>query len=349
LLPWLVTGFAISGLIVFVPFWVSLVLAAWFAVLTRPLFLKLSRPFHGRHRAAAVMTVGVVVALLLPVTLLAVSLVGSVIELVQTVLQSESGKSALKTLVSKDGTEPGQAVPPAAFGVEQAIGIVRDYGERAWSLLKAVASAGLRVVLGFFIFICASYAFLADGPRIYSWLVAHAPVSPAHARRFGMAFVETGRGLFFGVGLTALAQGVTATIAYLALGIPRAVILGALTAVGSLIPSVGTALVWVPLTIGLFLTGMTVKAVVLLALGVFVIGTIDNVLKPVLSRRAKLKLPVIVVMLAMLGGIAVFGAWGLILGPLLVRLAVEALAIAREQGLVGSSALSPPARPEHST
>ena len=127
-------------------------------------------------------------------------------------------------------------------------------------------------------------------------------------------------------------QGVLATITYVALGVPRALVLGMLTCVASLIPSVGTALVWVPVAGGLALAGRTAPAVVMALVGVFVIGTVDNFLRPVFARFGKLELPTFVLLTSIFGGLAIFGTWGVILGPLFARLAKEALVLAREDG-----------------
>jgi predicted PurR-regulated permease PerM len=99
-------------------------------------------------------------------------------------------------------------------------------------------------------------------------------------------------------------------------------VLGLLTTAAALIPSVGTALVWVPVTAGLFLAGRDQAALVLLGVGLFV-SVVDNLVRPGLSRYGKLELSSFVVLVAMLGGVAAFGGFGLLLGPLFVRLAVE--------------------------
>jgi predicted PurR-regulated permease PerM len=80
----------------------------------------------------------------------------------------------------------------------------------------------------------------------------------------------------------------------------------------------------------LWLNGRPIAALVLLGVGAF-ISLADNLLRPVLARHARLQLPTFVVLVSMLGGIAAFGAWGLMLGPLFVRLAVEGLSILREK------------------
>jgi predicted PurR-regulated permease PerM len=103
-----------------------------------------------------------------------------------------------------------------------------------------------------------------------------------------------------------------------------------LTLLFSMIPAIGTGLVWVPVAAGLALTGRVPAAIALALVGFFLISTVDNLARPWLARRGQLKLPSYVVMVAMFGGIELIGAWGLILGPLVVRLAKEALLIRAE-------------------
>jgi predicted PurR-regulated permease PerM len=122
-----------------------------------------------------------------------------------------------------------------------------------------------------------------------------------------------------------------ATAIYASLGVPNSILLGLLTGALSFFPGLGTALVWIPIAVILAVTGHVVRAVILAVLGMGVISTIDNVLRPFLARAGQLKLPVAVVFVSMLGGLLLVGGWGLLLGPLLVRLAVEAFAIARER------------------
>ena len=132
-----------------------------------------------------------------------------------------------------------------------------------------------------------------------------------------------------GVGLTALAQGAGATVGYVACGVPQPWVLGLVTVFASLIPSIGAGLVWAPVSLGLFLAGRTGAAAAMLAIGCFV-SLMDNALRPLLSKYGQLKMHGLLLFIAMLGGIAMFGAGGLLLGPLLVRIAIELLTMLRE-------------------
>src|SRR4051812_47613094 len=118
--------------------------------------------------------------------------------------------------------------------------------------------------------------------------------------RFKNAFHETGRGLIIGVGLTCVAQGLVAAIAYLCLQIPRWYALGALTGLCSLIPILGTALVWIPITIGFFIQQAYIKAFIMILVGVLVIGSVDNLLRPVFSKLGSLQMSTLLLLIQFL-------------------------------------------------
>lgn len=94
-------------------------------------------------------------------------------------------------------------------------------------------------------------------------------------------------------------------------------------------------MVWGPVAVGPALTGHWGRAFIMVAIGIFVIGLVDNLLRPLLSRHGSVQLPMFGLLVAMFGGPATVGAWGLLLGPLLVRLAVEAVSIERDERVEG--------------
>ncbi len=303
-----------------------IILAAWMAHLLRPTYRRAVRWTRGRDRAAAFLTVALVLALLIPVAAAAATLVTGGRDLVALVMKSEGGRGALKALVSSGANGAGGPTLPTL----DVPALLREYGGGAWTAISQVANASADIALAIFVFYAAFFASLVHAHRPHRWLLRHAPLGPRTVTRFVRAFHEAGRGLLVGTGLTALVQGALATIAYLALGVPRAFVLGLFTMIAAVIPSVGTALIWVPIAAGLALTGSVIKAVILAGIGIGVIGVADNVLRPVLTHTAHLEMDPTLVLLAMLGGLSAFGTFGLFLGPLLVRLAMEALAVARE-------------------
>lgn len=307
--------------------------AAWTALSARHVQLPLARLFGERPRVAAVLTVLMLTLLVVPAALLLVSLVTDAIALVQQLLTSDRAHDLLERLVRPaDGGDPGSP---------DVIGMVMEQSERAWLVGRQIAGTAMRGFVGLFILVSGTYAFLIDGERWYAWLETHAPIGRTSVRRLANAFEETGRGLFVGIAGAGLAQGLAATAVYLAIGVPQPFALGLLTLVFSVIPAVGTAMVWLPVAAGLALTGRPGAAVVLVVAGVALIGTLDNILRPLLSRRGHLQLPSFVVLLSMFGGIELMGGWGVVMGPLIVRLAKETLEIRESSHRLDGAVVDP--------
>jgi predicted PurR-regulated permease PerM len=114
-------------------------------------------------------------------------------------------------------------------------------------------------------------------------------------------------------------QGILGGILFAILGINAAVLWGALMAVLSLLPALGSGLVWGPAAVILFATGHMVKALILLGAGVLVIGLVDNLLRPLLIGRDT-RMPDYLVLLSSLGGLTVFGVSGLVIGPIIAAM-----------------------------
>ena len=316
----------VGALVVFWPLWPPLVLAAWTAALARPLLKRFDRALKGRARAAAALSLMLFVVLALPLTLMTIGVFAGAQELITTVQGSPTAVGALQTLIKNDGGATGMPT-----NLADAMALVQRTGMQGLGLLTNVAGAAAKGLIGLFIYFAGAYTLLLEAPVTWSWIKRHSPLKPEHSQRLGDAFHETGRGLLVGVGLTSAAQGLTAMIIYLALGVPRALVLGPLTGIASIIPMVGTALVWAPLALGFFVTDHPVKGVVLVALGLGVIGVIDNFLRPVFARIGALNMPLFLLFISVFGGLAVFGTWGALIGPLIVRLAMEALAISKDE------------------
>jgi predicted PurR-regulated permease PerM len=278
----------------------------------------------------ALLTALLVAVILVPIALIAISLIGDAVELAKRLAASPELRTMFEKLVT-DGATTTAGAGGSEPSAPNPLSLVMQHGDRAWNILSMVFAVAAKVIIGLFIFISSVYVVLADGPKAYHWLERHSPLEQRTLKRFGHAFMETGRGLFIGVGGAGLAQAIIATIAYVIIGVPEPFVLGLLTLAASVVPSVGTAFVWVPVAIGLALTGRTDAAIGLSLVGVVVIGSIDNVVRPFLAKWGKLDLPAFLIMISMFGGLALLGAAGIILGPLVLRLAKEAIDIAHEE------------------
>lgn len=328
---WLLAALVFAAGYMFWPFLPWMVLALWLGLYGRKIHQPLTKRLGGHTSLSATITVSLLLVLVVPIAAVVTSIILDAIVLVQNLMASEEVKAVLVKLVQR-GQRP-EDVRDAQEAIGSASGIVDvvvAQGDRAWAIVQSVAGMAARFLIGMLIMVTGIYGILVDGRAWYEWIERHSPLEPEHFRRFGDAFVETGRGMWWGIGGAGLLQALVATIAYIAIGVPSALALGALTLLFSVIPAIGTAVVWVPVAAGLALTGRPIAAISMAIVGLAVISTIDNVARPWLAHRGKLKLPTWIVLIGMFGGVELIGAWGLILGPLIIRLAKEALMISRD-------------------
>jgi predicted PurR-regulated permease PerM len=322
--PWVIV-LLVAAALMMARFVGWIVLAIWLGGFAGGLHARLSRLLRGHVHLAALITVIVLSLLLVPALALIAVVIVDAISLIRNLFQTTEARGVLVQLVSD-----GEAT--ASTSVRD---LLLSQGDRAWLIAKQVAGATARIVIGLFILFAGIYAVLVNGRRWYAWLEEYAPWGAEATRRFAAAFTETGRGLAIGIIGAGALQALLATGAYLVLGVPQALALGLLTLIFSIVPVVGTAIVWVPVAAGFAITGRTVEAIGLFLFGVTVIGTIDNLVRPYLARRGKLALPTFVVLVSMFGAIELFGAWGILFGPLVVRLAKEALEMRRDEAVPG--------------
>jgi len=302
------------------PFAGWVVLALWLSGFARGLHERLARKLRGRTHLAAFITVLMMMMVLVPVGAVVTTLVLDSIAFLAQLTESERVHSLLVSLVSDRNPNP-----------EASIGeLLLMQGERAWGVVRLILTSAAQIIIGMVVLLAGMYAMLIEGRRWYRWAEDHLPITPSAFRRFAEAFVETGRGIMFGVAGAGLLQAIAATAAYLVLGVPQALPLGLLTLIFSIVPVVGTALVWLPVAVGLALTGRLYEGIGLGIYGAVVIGSLDNFARPWLTRFGSLQLPGFVVLVSMFGAVELFGGWGILFGPLIVRLAKEALEVRRE-------------------
>ena len=173
--------------------------------------------------------------------------------------------------------------------------------------------------LGLALMAYLAFFLLRDGSKLIELMIKALPLGDERERLLFSKFAEVTRATVKGNLLIAIIQGALGGFIFWVLNIQGALLWGVVMAIVSLLPAVGAALVWVPAAIYLAATGDTVSAVILTAFGTIVIGLSDNLLRPVLVGRDT-KLPDYIVLLSTLGGLAMFGINGFVMGPLVAAL-----------------------------
>ena len=192
-------------------------------------------------------------------------------------------------------------------------------------LYQSVSTISANVInffVSLFIFVYLTFFFLRDGEKILQHCMDAFPMKNEDESYLLDQFQKTTRATIKGTVMVALAQGFLGYLTLLLIGINGALIWGAVMALLSIVPAVGTVLVWLPIALVLFLNGEIMDASLLIFSGVFIIGMIDNLLRPILIGK-ETKMPDYLILLTTIGGISIFGITGFIVGPIIASLFIS--------------------------
>jgi len=323
--------------VVLAPFFSAIAWAVVLAVAVRPVWVRIARRVPRRRSLAAAAT-SLVVAL---VVLLPAGLLG-------TALASQAADAASRLgtyLKTQEVSSVSDLMALPRVGrvlgwVEETTGVTPEALKEHSAGLAAkvstfLASTGGGVVVGLFAaigtFLLAMFLlffFLRDGEEMVEAIAGLLPIS-AEERKKSMRRLGSMLGsIFKGSFLTALVQGALGGIGWALAGLPSAFLAGAAMAVLSLLPIGGTMFVWLPGAATLALQGRRGAAIFLVLWGVAIVGSVDNVLKPILIKGGG-ELNTLVVFLGVFGGIAAFGLLGVFIGPIVLATAETLLDVLR--------------------
>ncbi len=315
-----------------------IVIAIVIGTLVQPLQRRLTKAFRNRPTLAAVVSVVLVLLVILgPVAFLAIGLVNQAAESGQAIQEYVHGgqlDALMQSPQVRDLQERiGKLLP--LLGSEQldlkgrlaAMGgtVANFVVEKGTALLGRTGSFFTNLVLMLFVL----FFVLRDGRELWDAVTHLSPLRESQERLLVERFRTVSRSAIVGAFGTALAQGIAGGVGLALVGLPG-LFWGAVMAFASLVPFVGTALIWVPATAFLYLTGHPGKALFLLAWCAVLIGSIDNFLRPMLARGEG-ELGTLWIFFAILGGLELWGLAGLIYGPLVFGLCAALLSLYRTE------------------
>lgn len=312
------------------PFYSAVLWGVVIAILFTPLHAWCLRRWRGKRNRAALMTLLVILlAVMLPLALVSAALVQESMAMVAKV-------------------QSGEFNPARYF--EQMLGVVPDWlshwlrrlglGSLAQLQVKFnawVASGGKLIaeqalgigqntfefIVHFFITLYLAFFLLRDGAAIKARIGRAIPLNAHHRGALFGKFATVIRATVKGNVLVAVSQGALGGLAFWYLDVHGALLWAVLMALLSLLPAVGAGLVWLPVALYFLATGEVASGVGLIAYGVLVIGLVDNLLRPLLVGKDT-KLPDYLVLISTLGGMAIFGLNGFVIGPVIAALFIAA-------------------------
>lgn len=208
-------------------------------------------------------------------------------------------------------------------------------GSLALTAVRAGTGGTLVAVLNIFILIYALYYFLVSGPGVGRSIVSLMPMSTRSRGLLVERAVSTMRATVKGTFVIALVQGALTGIGLLVAGVPGAIFWAAIAAFLSVIPMIGPPLIWIPAALWLGASGNYWAAGGLAVWGFLVVGSSDNLLRPALVGKDA-KMSDLMVLISTLGGLGLFGAVGIIVGPMIAALVSSVWSIFRDsyEGLI---------------
>jgi len=308
------------------PFLKPLLLGAILAGLCNPIYDWMTRIVRGRTSLAAILTLIILFVLVAGpmsafvglVVTQAVNVSDQAIPWVQQHFGSGSSFNTHDWLV--------QRFPAVARYVPEEREILDTVGQAAkaaGSFLVASATqltTGTAVfVLNLFVMLYGMFFFLRDGRKILERILYYMPLQHDDEMLLLQRLTSITRATVKGTLAIGILQGALAGAGFWAAGIEGAAFWGTMMAVLSIVPGIGSALVWVPGVIYLFITKQTVAATLLLIWCAAGVGTIDNILRPILVGKDA-KMPDLLILVGTLGGLYLFGAIGLVVGPIVCGL-----------------------------
>ena len=321
----LVAAISIAFVAMIRTFLLTILLAAIFTGLSYPMYRWFLRTFRNRSMPAAIATLLVIVTIIVGPLLAVLGAAAN-----EALRVTETVRPQLEQAIERPGEFnqrlrllPGYHYiePYRAQIFTKAGELVGSASAFMFAALSATTRATALFVFHFVILLYTMFFFLTGGPGLLVAIVGYLPLNEADKQHMLDQFVSVTRATLKGTILIGIAQGLLGGLAFFAAGIDGAVFWGTVMTVLSIVPGIGAALVWVPASIILMMTGEIWRGVGLALFSGLVIGSVDNLLRPMLVGRDT-QMHELMIFFSTLGGLMMFGVMGFIVGPILAALFV---------------------------
>jgi predicted PurR-regulated permease PerM len=316
------------------PFLEILIVSAAAANLSYPIFKWITRRLGGRPNWGAVLTLLLLIFIaVIPVTIYSSILSREAVNLTRglnaATIQEYVNHAADRFLPEKFDLN---AFIEERFGPEGILGSkyfkesVNRIAGAANKIVQGFISGIATAFLSFLLFFLFLFFLLRDGETLGKELMSLSPLEDKDDREIFNHLSKTIRGTLIGGVLVPIIQGMLAMIGFAVFGLPSPVLWGSMVIIGAVIPFIGSAIIWIPASVYLALTGATWQWVGLILYCLIIISTADNFLKPIILKGTANFHPLFA-FISVLGGLAAFGVFGFILGPIVASLLLSLVRI----------------------
>ncbi len=325
--------------VLFYPYFRVLMIAVIIAVLATPLHVVVRRWVGGRDYPAAILTLAALtVGVFGPLAGVAWLLSRALLEVVRPIVTQIRSGGVEQALTVLDSPRASSLLADLGIDQQALATAIADALQQVTVAIAGALAAGLpdvvtqtaSVLLQVVVFYLAGVSLLARGPDIVAWLTRVSPLEPRYQQRLFDVFASFARNVVLAGLVCGVLQGFVGALGYWMLGLDRPWVLGIFTGVLTYVPFVGTALVWVPLTVQLALEGSWGRAALLLLWSALVTASVDNVVRPLIVRGQSGIHPLLI-LLGVLGGLRWLGIVGVLVGPVLVAMLLTLLTLYTEE------------------
>ena len=306
-------------------FLMAVFLAAIFSGLLYGLYKRLARWLGGREALASVATILIFIfALVVPLTGFFGIVTAQALEVTQAVgpwIQQHAAQPDDFDRLIEGLPFAAQLAPYDELITEKVGEVAQNVGTFVFSRLAAATRGTVVFFFMLFVMLYSMFFFLKDGHSLLGRILYYMPLAPEAESRMVEKFVSVTRATIKGTLVIGVAQGGLAGLAFAVTGVPAPAFWGTVMAVLSILPGIGIALVWVPAAVYLAVIGKMGAAIGLALWCALVAGTVDNLLRPRLVGRDT-EMPDLLILLGTLGGLTLFGAVGILIGPIVAALFV---------------------------
>lgn len=326
----LLTGVGVTMFFILKPFLTAILAAAILAALFQGWYLALLRRTGSRPHVSATITI-LMIACIIIIPLFAIfgiAINEANLAYDRVVTGDTSGKLSVTAVFEKINSLPYANVLLAGqpLDADRVIDNLRGFSQNILDFVRALYQGVAQFVFWLFVMFFSLFYFLIDGKSMVKYFMGVTPLRDEHEKLLIGKFVSMSRATLRGTLMVSIVQGFLGGVMFAIAGVPSPVIWGLVMTLLSVIPLVGAGVIWLPAGIILLVMGQVWQGLFVLAFGMGVISTIDNILRPKLVGRDTQMHP-LMVFFATLGGISLFGFPGFIIGPIIASLALALLDI----------------------